>query len=225
MPDNQIIIGIVGGSGKLGSALAGRWARARLSVMIGSRTPERAAEAAASLTARSGHPLAHGTNADVAARADVIVVTVPFASQSDTLSEIRASVQGKLVIDTSVPLMPPKVMRVQLPPEGCAAVRAQNLLGANVTVVSAFHNVSAHKLESDGAAGCDVLVFGDDKDARAQVITLTEAAGLRGLHGGPLCNSAAAEALTSVLIFMNKHYGYDGAGLAIVGSVKTEEAV
>ena len=158
-------------------------------------------------------------NSDAARVAGIIVVTVPFASQEASLAEIREAVQGKLVIDTTVPLMPPKVMRVQLPPEGSAAVRAQSILGPGVTVVSAFHNVAGHRLETDEAIDCDSLVFGDSKEARERAIELAGAAGLRGLHAGSLANSAAAEALTSVLIFINKHYSADGAGLRITGIV------
>jgi 8-hydroxy-5-deazaflavin:NADPH oxidoreductase len=216
------VIGIIGGSGHLGSALAGRWVKAGLPVLIGSRTMDRAQEAAMKLTVQTGKAVGHGTNIDVAFRAAIVVVTVPFASQAATLLEIHEAVAGKLVIDTTVPLVPPKVMRVQLPPEGCAAMRTQKLLGGSVRVVSAFHNVAAHKLATDGAAGCDILVFGDDKDAREQVVSLAEAAGLKGWHAGPLVNSASAEALTSVLIFMNKHYNFDGAGIAIIGSPKAK---
>src|SRR3546814_12746668 len=113
----------------------------------------------------------------------------------------------------------PKVMRVQMPAEGSAAAKAQTLLGENVTVVSGFHSVAAHKLATDEDIGCDVLVFGDDKDARAIVVKLADQAGLRGIHGGALVNSAAAEALTSVLIFINKTYKVDGAGIQITGKL------
>ncbi len=123
-------------------------------------------------------------------------------------------------MDTTVPLVPPKVMRVQLPPEGSAAQRAQELLGEGVTVVSAFHNVAAHKLASGENPDCDVLVFGDDKVARTKVVALANQAGMRGIHGGALANSAAAEALTSVLIFINKNYQVDGAGVKITGALK-----
>jgi 8-hydroxy-5-deazaflavin:NADPH oxidoreductase len=192
-------IAVVGGSGKLGSALAGRWTKAGLKVIIGSR---------------SGTP-----NAEAAAQADIIVVTVPFAAQAETLAAIAPHVQGKIVVDTSVPLMPPKVMRVQLPEEGSAAVRAAGLLGEGVTLISAFHNVAAHKLATDETVECDCLVFGDDKAARNVGIALAEAAGLRGLHGGALVNSAAAEALTSVIIFLNKTYQIDGGGIRITGTL------
>jgi predicted dinucleotide-binding enzyme len=91
------------------------------------------------------------TNAEAARHADIIVVTVPFAAQEATLAEIAPHVAGKIVVDTTVPLMPPKVMQVQLPAEGSAAVRAQKLLGEDAILVSAFHNVAAHKLATDEA--------------------------------------------------------------------------
>ncbi|MBS0554711.1 MAG: NADPH-dependent F420 reductase [Proteobacteria bacterium] len=217
--DNTTTIGVIGGTGKLGAALARRWAKAGLRVAIGSRDADKAREAAAALAAETGTAVDSGLNGDVAARADLIVVSVPFGSQVATLEEIRAAAAGKLVVDTTVPLMPPKVMRVQLPPEGCAALRAQQTLGEAVRVVSAFHNVAAHKLATDEDIACDVLVFGDDKADRAQVVALADSARLRGLHGGALANSAAAEAMTSVLIFLNKTYRVDGAGLCITGEL------
>jgi len=218
------LIGMIGGTGKLGAALARRWARSGLSVMIGSRDAARAKEAAAALAAEVGRPVASGSNLQAAQAAQLLVVTVPYAAQAATLVEIRAAAAGKVLIDTTVPLVPPKVMRVQLPAEGSAAQRAQQLLGADVSVVSAFHNVAAHKLATDEAVACDVLVFGDDPVARERGVQLARAAGLRGLHGGALANSAAAEALTSVLIFINKTYAVDGAGVAITGALREPHA-
>jgi hypothetical protein len=210
-----VTIAVVGGTGKLGAALGRRLAKAGCEVVIGSRSAEAARKAAGDL----GFGLTGAVNADAAAMGDIIIVTVPFAGQESALAEIAPHVAGKIVVDTTVPLVPPKVMRVQLPPEGSAAVRAQRILGDGVTVVSAFHNVAAHKLATDEDVGCDVLVFGDDKAARSKVIALARQAGLRGLHGGALANSAAAEALTSILIFINKTYGVDGAGIRITGKL------
>lgn len=209
------VIGVIGGTGNLGAAIAWRLARAGHTVLIGSRKAEAAQEKAAEL----GHGLVGMANADAAAQADLIIVTVPFSAQEATLADIKPHVAGKIVVDTTVPLVPPKVMRVQLPAEGSAAVRAQGLLGEGVTMVSGFHNVAAHKLAQDIDVGCDVLVFGDDKAARAQVVALADAMGLRGLHAGALVNSAAAEAMTSILIFMNKTYKVDGAGIRITGEL------
>lgn len=217
-------IAVIGGSGNLGAALARRWAKAGRRVIIGSRDAAKASAAAAQLAAELKLEVAGAANLEAAQRADVVVVAVPFASQLQVLEEIRAALAGKVVIDTTVPLVPPKVMRVQLPPEGSAAQRAQTLLGDQVRLVSAFHNVAAHKLATDEQVHCDVLVFGDDKAARAVAVGLAQQAGLRGLHAGALANSAAAEALTSILIFMNKTYRVDGAGICITGQLDMDAA-
>ena len=209
-------IAVVGGTGNLGSALAWRLARAGRRVIIGSRSAESAKARAAEL----GHGLTGMANADAAAAADIVFVTVPFAAQAATLAEIAPHVSGKIVVETTVPLMPPRVMRVQLPSEGSAAARAQAILGEGVQLVAGFHNVAAHKLAQDVAVDCDILVFGDDKAARAQVVALADAIGLRGIHGGALVNSAAAEAMTSLLIFINKTYAVDGAGIRITGELQ-----
>jgi 8-hydroxy-5-deazaflavin:NADPH oxidoreductase len=206
-------IAVVGGTGKLGSSLARRLAKAGRKVIIGSRSAQSANQTATEV----GHGATGMSNADAAAAGSIVLVTVPFAAQEATLTEIAPHVSGKIVVDTTVPLVPPKVMRVQLPPEGSAAQRAQKLLGPQVTLVSAFHNVAADKLASDQEIDCDVLVFGDNKAARAQVVALVELTGLCGVHGGALANSAAAEALTSVLIFINRTYQVDGAGVRISG--------
>ncbi|MBP8231664.1 NADPH-dependent F420 reductase [Rhizorhabdus sp.] len=212
-------IAIVGGTGKLGAAIAYRLGRAGYRVILGSRDPARAAATAGELGVEAAD-----SNADAATAGDIVIVAVPFAAQDATLAEIAPHVAGKIVVDTTVPLVPPKVMRVQMPPEGSAAVRAAGLLGEGVRLVSAFHNVAAHKLASDADIGCDVLVFGDDKDARGEVVALADAMGLRGLHGGALVNSAAAEAMTSILIFLNKTYRVDGAGIRITGTLTPPEA-
>lgn len=210
-------IAIIGGTGNLGSALAWRLARAGREVVIGSRTAESAVAKAAEL----GHGLTGMVNANAAAAADVVIVTVPFSAQAATLEDIKPHVAGKIVVDTTVPLVPPKVMRVQLPPEGSAAAKAATILGDGVRVVSGFHNVAAHKLALDVNVDCDILVFGDDKAARAQVVALADAIGLRGIHAGALVNAAATEAMTSLLIFINKHYQVDGAGIRITGELKS----
>ena len=217
---NETIIAVLGGTGALGSAIARRLAKAGRTVIIGSRKPESAAETAEQL----GFGLT-GTDLESAAKAaDIIIVTVPFAAQEATLTAIAPHVAGKIVVDTTVPLVPPRVMRVQMPAEGSAAARAAGFLGEDVRVVSAFHNVAAHKLIQDIDVGCDVLVFGDDKAARGEVIGLVGDCGLRGIHAGALVNSAAAEAMTSILIFINKTYKVDGAGIQVTGTLIEPEA-
>jgi len=214
-------ISIIGGSGELGGGLALRWAKAGLPVIIGSRDAQRAADAADELNKVAGNNLAKGMdNLAAAAAGDIVVLTVKFSHHTATLNELSDALQGKILIDTTVPLVPPKVARVQLPPEGSAAVIAQQVLGENVRVVSAFQNVSASSLHSDATPECDVLVAGGNPDARQVAVELAEAAGFEAWHAGPLENSAAAEALTSLLIFMNKKYGSDHAGIRMTGLKK-----
>jgi len=207
------VIGIIGGTGDLGSGLARVWAQAGYRVVIGSRLRDKAIEAARGINAK----IVGEDNIGAAKASDIVVIAVPFASHEETLTQIKPFVQGKIVVDAVVPLLPPKVSKVQLPREGSAAQIAQNILGEGVRVVSAFHNVSASKLEAGMRAECDVLVFSDDAQARDEIIALADIVATRALGGGGLANSAAAEALTSVLIWMNRHYKLRGAGIHITG--------
>ena len=207
-------IAVIGGTGDLGSALAKRWAAAGYPIVLGSRSKEKAVAAAREM---NGSAVSGEDNRTAAAKADIVVIAVPYANHEAILNEIKPVVTGKIVVDTVVPLVPPKVSVVQLPPDGSAALHAQRLLAGATRVVSAFHNVSASKLKSGESIDCDVLVFGDDKDARAIVIDLVNATGTRGIDGGPLANSAAAEALTSVLIGINRRFKVKGAGIRITG--------
>jgi len=211
-------IAVIGGTGELGSALAKRWAAAGYPVVLGSRSKQKAQAAAEKMNADAGVASVTGEdNRAAAAAADIVVVAVPYASHESILDEIKPAVAGKIVVDAVVPLVPPKVSVVKLPPDGSAALIAQRLLAGTARVQAAFHNVSAAKLHSSGTVDCDVLVFGDDKDARAIVIDLANAAGTRGIDGGPLANSIAAEALTSVLIGINRRFKVKGAGIRITG--------
>jgi NADPH-dependent F420 reductase len=214
------IIGIIGGTGDLGSGLAKAWSAAGYKVVIGSRSPEKAAKTVAMLRGEATSE----SNVGAAAAADVVVLAVPFSNHDATIDEIRSVVQGKIVVDAAVPLVPPKVSTVQLPGEGSAAMIAQRLFGQNVRVVSAFHNVGARKLHEGGRVDCDVLVFSDDSEARNIVIGLAGVVARRGVGGGALANSAAAEAMTSVLIWINRHYKVPGAGIAITGLGDRAEA-
>ncbi|MCR9187035.1 MAG: NADPH-dependent F420 reductase [Halieaceae bacterium] len=215
------VLAILGGTGDLGTGLARRWAQAGYRVIIGSRTEEKAEQAASDLrevmTARGVSAAVESMeNLAAAEAADIVAITVPFSHQKSTLELVAPALQGKILIDVTVPLVPPRVARVQLPPEGSAGQIAQDLLGETVDVVSAFQNVAAAHLQDEGAVDCDVLVCGNKKEARAAVITLVEAAGLRGFHAGMIANAAAAEALTSVLITINKQYSCH-AGIRISG--------
>lgn len=218
-------IAILGGTGALGSALARRWARAGFPVIVASRSKDKALESAAALqsalanTSATSNAVARieaDALAEAAARAAIAVLAVPYSAHRATLESVRDALAGKVLVDTTVPLRPPKVGTVQLPPAGCAAVEAQQLLGPGVRVVSAFQNVAAAKLATDAPLECDVLVSGDDVAARDTVIGLVEAIGVKAWPAGPLANSAAAEALTSVIIQINRKFGVKGAGIRIV---------
>lgn len=216
------IIAILGGTGDLGTGLARRWAQAGYQVIIGSRTQDKAQAAADDLQAVMKERGVGSVNVQAmenlaaAQAADICTMTVPFAHQAGTLELVKNALVGKILIDVTVPLVPPKVARVQLPEQGSAGQIAQQILGEEVQVVSAFQNVAAHHLQEGQGLNCDVIVCGDKKAARQQVITLVEAAGMRGFHGGSIANAAATEALTSVLIFINKQYGCH-AGISITG--------
>lgn len=216
------VLAILGGTGDLGTGLARRWAQAGYRVIIGSRTQDKAETAAADLRevmAERGVAVVGVQameNLAAAQAADIVALTVPFSHQVSTLELVKPALAGKILIDVTVPLVPPKVARVQLPAAGSAGQIAQELLGEDVSVVSAFQNVAAHHLQEGRGLDCDVLVCGNKKAARAEVITLVEAAGMRGFHAGMINNAAAAEALTSVLISINKQYGCH-AGITISG--------
>ena len=215
---NKETIAILGGTGDLGTGLAIRWAKAGHRIVIGSRTLEKARKAVADLQAISPQTPAEAMqNPDAAAAGQIVVLTVPAAHQLSTLDTVRAGLAGKILIDVTVPLAPPRVGTVQLPGEGSAGKRAQDFLGSRVKVVTAFQNVAAHLLQQDVAIECDVLVCGNKRAARQKVIELAEEAGMRAWHAGPIENSAAAEALTSVLIQINRRHSISHSGIKIVG--------
>ncbi len=216
------VLAILGGTGDLGTGLARRWAQAGYRVIIGSRTQEKAEAAAADLReVMADRGVGDVTveameNLAAAEQADIVTLTVPFSHQVSTLEHVKPALQGKILIDVTVPLVPPKVGRVQLPEEGSAGQIAQATLGEEVRVVSAFQNVAAHHLQEGHGLECDVLVCGNDKEARGEVITLIKAVGMRGFHAGLINNAAAAEALTSLIININRQYKCH-AGIKITG--------
>jgi NADPH-dependent F420 reductase len=219
MANKLFSICVVGGTGAEGSGLALRWAHAGHKVTIGSRDESKAKEAARELNVILGADRISGTESwKGVAAAEIVVLTVPFAAQMATVSSLQDELAGKILIDVTVPLVPPKVARVQLPPTDSCVVAVQHMLGDKVRVVSAFQNVSAHKLRIlEHSIDCDVFVTSDDKEARAIGIMLAEAATLRGIDAGPLANSVVAESLTSLLIWINRSYKIPDAGIRITG--------
>ncbi len=213
-------IAVLGGTGNEGPGLARLWAQSgQYKVIIGSRQAEKAQRVAAELNERLGRDLLEGkTNEEAAAAADLCVLTVPYSAQGATLAGLRDLLQGKILVDVTVPLQPPKVSHVFVPAGGSAGLEAQAMLGDGVRVVSAFQNISAtHLARDEEHIDCDVLVCGDDKEAKAEAIALAEAAGLRGIDAGPLKNSVVVEGLTAVLIGINIRHKVKGAGIKITG--------
>lgn len=218
MAQGRETIAILGGTGDLGTGLAIRWSKAGHRIVIGSRTLEKARNAVANLKRISPETPAYAMeNPDAAAAGDIVVLTVPAEHQVSTLETVRAGLAGKILIDVTVPLVPPKVGTVQLPQAGSAGKRAQDFLGDAVMVVTAFQNIAAHLLQEEVAIECDVLVAGNKRAARDKVIELAEQAGMRAWHAGPIENSAAAEALTSILIQINRRHEISHSGIKIVG--------
>lgn len=214
-------IAVIGGTGAEGSGLAVRWAAAGYPIVIGSRSAEKAATAATELS----RPLPAGsasisgaTNADAAAQAELVILSVPYEAQVGTIDQIAAACQGKTVITVGVPLKPPKVSTVWHPPGGSAAEEAQAQLGKDVQVVAAFQNVAAgHLKDLSWEPNCDVLVTGDSKAAKQIAIELAQAAGFVAIDAGPLGNASVVEGLTAVLIGINARYKVQGSGIRITG--------
>ena len=214
-------LAVIGGTGAEGSGLAVRWAVAGYPILIGSRSAEKATVAAAelrSLLAQTAVTIGGATNADAAAQADIVILSVPYDAQTGTIEQIVAGCQGKVVITVGVPLKPPKVATVWHPPGGSAAQEAQTQLGADVQVVAAFQNVAAgHLKDLSWQPDCDVLVTGDSKAAKQQAIELAQAAGFVAIDAGPLANAAVVEGLTAVLIGINLRYKVKDSGIRITG--------
>lgn len=212
-------LAVLGGTGAEGSGLALRFAHAGHTVTIGSRNAARGEAAAADLNRKLAQPSISGAdNAAAAAAAEIVLLAVPYAAQRATALAVADALAGKILIDATVPLRPPRVARVQLPEGGSAVAALQAELGGSVRVVSAFQNVSAHRLgDLAHPIDCDVLVCGDDADARQTTIDLAASIDLRAWHAGPIANSVVAEGLTSVLISINRRHGIPDAGIRVTG--------
>lgn len=216
-------IGIVGGTGREGRGLAVRWAQAGHDVFIGSRGAERGRDKAAEFSEEFSVTLHGGDNVAACGHGDLIVVTVPYTAHAPTFASIKEAVGDKIVVDITVPLQPPKVRSVNLPEGQSAALEARAVLGEGARLVAGLHHISSdHLSDPNHTFDCDVLVCGDDKDARAQVIHIVADLGLRGVDAGVLRNSIALESLTPVLLHINKRYKSVGSGIRITGIPETE---
>lgn len=212
-------IAVIGGTGKEGKGLALRWASAGHDIIIGSRDAERAATAANDLNTMLGRITVSGlSNTDAARAADIVVLSVPYEAHAATLDMIADETQGKILIDVTAPLDPENKKKTWRVPEGSAAQASQLRLGSNVRVVAAFQNISyTHLSDLEHDLGCDVLVCGNDKDAKKQVIELAKAAGMAAFDAGPIENAVVAEGLTAVLININIAFKIKNAGIRVTG--------
>jgi NADPH-dependent F420 reductase len=217
-----LTIAVLGGTGKEGKGLAYRWAKAGYRVLIGSRSSEKAVTAASEIMEllEGSSSVVGTTNHEAAEQADIVVIAVPYSGHRDTLESVKDALKGKLLVDVVVPLVPPKLSKVQMPPAGSAAQEAKEIAGEEVEVAAAFQNVSHELLMGDEEIECDVLVTGSSKQARTETLTLVEATGLTGWDAGPIENSVVVEGLSSVLININKQHGSTHAGIKITGAQK-----
>ena len=208
-------IGILGGTGALGSALTKKWALAGYEILIVSRDPVKAQKIATQVNAELNVSNIQGLDLKTAAReSDISVLTVPYSSHADTLNLVKEDLKGKILIDTTVPLQK-MVTKVQLPAIGSAAMEAQRILGTEVEIVAALQNIGSHLVDSKDTIKAEVLVTGNNKESAETVMSLLSCLGLKCWYAGSLENSAAAEALTSVLIVINKNHKLKSSGIKI----------
>lgn len=216
-------IAIIGGTGKEGKGLAYRWALAGHDVIIGSRSVEKAQLAADEVnTLLTDKVIRVGglENIQAADWCEIVTLTVPFSAHVTMLEYLKDVIKGKLLIDVTVPIVPPKVTIAQMPEAGSAGKEAQNILGEETPVVIAFQNISYERLMKEEEIDSDVFVCGTSKEARDIVIGLVEDAGMVGWDAGPMGNAMVVEGLTSVLLYINKRYGSKEAGIKVTGVSK-----
>ncbi len=218
---NSPTLAIIGGTGKEGSALAFRFAQAGVRVLIGSREAAKAQNAAAAMNARLGATavrVAGYSNRDAAAKADIVLLSVPYDGMLPILQDLRDAAQNKIVINTASSLDPERKSRAKIPAAGSVTAEVQQFFDETAKVVAAFQNISPEKLEAVGEKiDSDVLVCGGDRAARETVIALIRQIGIDALDAGVLANAVAVEALTAVLIAVNIKYKVKGAGIRITG--------
>jgi hypothetical protein len=212
-------IAILGGTGRLGTGLAVRWAVSGEEVIIGSRDEGRATAIADELNRAIGRAAIRGaSNQRAAEAADVVVLTVPAAAQLASLNEVRDNLRGKLLIDCTVQVDPGAPVPPAALNHRSAIEEAQSFLGPETRVVAAFQNISYRLLKDPSRPiDCDVLVCGDDPDARRLVMTLVNKARLRAIDAGGARHARAVEGLTRLLLDVNRRYRIKEAGIRVTG--------
>ncbi len=209
-------IAILGGTGPAGMGLALRWARAGETIIIGSRSAERAEETARTIAARVGSntKVTGLTNSAACVATDLLALTVPFEGQAGLLKELKPAFKpGSILMDATVPLAAAvggRASRTLGVWQGSAAQQTAELVPKGVTVVAAFQNCSAEAMNGDDPMECDVIVCSDDASATNLVCELAaKIPGLRAIDGGKLENARIVEQITALLIGLNiRHKGH-----------------
>ena len=214
-----MILAILGGTGKEGTGLALRWARAGHQILIGSRSRERAWERARELARQVPGGVFDGLPNEAASReGELVVVAVPHTGHRALLADLRPALAGKIVLETVVPLDFAGPRLYAPPPDGSAAEEAQAVLGREARVVAGLHALAAHELASlDHPLDADVLICGDDAEAKGVAARLIADLGVRCLDAGPLTMAATLEGLTAIMVRLNRRYKSKGAALKIIG--------
>lgn len=212
-------LAIIGGTGIQGTALAARFARAGVPVILGSRDAARGATAAQALNQQLGLTNISGTsNREAARQGDIVLLSIPYEGMQPILEDLRDAVENKIVINIASALDPEKRTRARVPASGSITAEIQNFFGERARVVAAFQNISPEKLSSsDAKIDSDVLVCGGNKDARERVIAMCKQAGMDAFDAGMIQNAVAVETLTAVLIAVNVKYKIVGAGVRLTG--------
>ncbi len=214
---NETTIAVIGGTGKEGNALAARFARAGVPLLIGSRDVTKAQSAAAAMNARLGTHVEGYSNRDAASRADIVLLAVPYDGMQPILQDLRDAVQNKIVINIASSLDPERKSHAKIPAAGSLTAEIQQFFGDTVKVVAAFQNIAPEKLEGTEQIDSDVLVCGGDKESRERVIDLIRRIGIDAFDAGAIQNAVAVESLTAALIAINIRYKVKGAGIRITG--------
>jgi 8-hydroxy-5-deazaflavin:NADPH oxidoreductase len=208
-------VAIVGGTGNLGGALALRLGAPGVKIIIGSRDAEKAKTAVEALKPklRAGE-IVGATNREAVKDADFVVIAVPYEGHAQMVSDLKGQLAGKVVIDTVVPL---KKVRPFVPPAGSALQEAQQILGDEAPVIGALHNISAVDLGDIDSPLGDVLVCGDNAEAKQKVIEIVQRIGATAYDGGPASHAYVIEGLTGVIIYLNRKYKSKHGSIKIVG--------
>jgi hypothetical protein len=208
-------LAIVGGTGNLGSALALRLGAPGVKVIIGSRDAQKAQTAVETLKPkmRAGE-LQGATNQQAVKDANFVVIAVPYEGQAQMIQDLKGHVAGKIIIDTVVPLNKVKPF---VPAAGSALQEAQQILGDEAPVIGALHNVSALDLGDVESSLGDVLVCGDNAEAKQKVMEIITRIGARAFDGGPSTNAYVIEGLTGVIIHLNRKYKSKNGSIRITG--------